>query len=175
MFKNHKLNLLVLITASFLLFTSCSIWHKVKQFVGLEKSNIESNFSLKEINSVILNGQSFKGVPYRIGGMDEKGMDCSGLLFKIYQLEGFEIPRLSKDQANFGLPVSLTDIHVGDWIFFRTNNSSVVNHAGIVTSTKGGFDVLFLHASTSKGVREDNLTNRYWSNALYKVIRPFKN
>lgn len=155
--------------------SSCSLWHKFKQFVGVEKSTIESNFSMKEIEQLIASGRKFTGVPYRAGGVDEKGMDCSGLLFRIYESEGYQIPRLSRDQSNFGLPVSLTDIQIGDWIFFRTNKSNVVNHAGIVTATKGGFDVQFLHASTSKGVREDNLTNKYWANSLYKVIRPFKN
>lgn len=154
---------------------SCTVWHKIKSFIGLEKSQIESNFSSIEIQHVIKKGLMFQGVPYRSGGMDEKGMDCSGLLFKIYSLEGFEIPRLAKDQSNFGLPVSLTDIQAGDWIFFRTNGSKEVNHAGLVTSSKGGFEVEFLHASTSKGVRIDKLTNKYWSNALFKIIRPFKN
>jgi cell wall-associated NlpC family hydrolase len=170
MFKNKK----VFIILCFLC-TSCSVLHKLKQFVGLNKTLIESNFKSQEIKAIIKQGYKFKGVPYRTGGMDETGMDCSGLLFKIYQLEGFEIPRLVKDQSNFGLPVSLSEIKAGDWIFFRTNNSLVVNHSGIVTTSNGGFNVVFLHASTSKGVREDNLNSNYWSKALYKVIRPFKN
>ncbi len=166
-----------LILFGFILFfmSSCTIWHKVKQFVGLEKTIIESNFSLNEIEAILRNGKKFLGVPYKTGGMDEKGMDCSGLLFKMYEIEGFEVPRLAKDQSNFGFPVSLNDIQVGDWIFFKTNNSIIVNHAGIVTSTKRGFNVQFLHASSSKGVREDNLSNKYWTNALYKIIRPYKN
>ncbi len=165
----------ILISIFSLALYSCSIWHKIKQFVGIEHAVIESNFSIKEIEKVIANGRKFTGVPYRAGGIDDKGMDCSGLLFRIYDMEGYQIPRLSRDQSNFGLPVSLTNIQIGDWIFFRTNNSLIVNHAGIVTATKGGFDVQFLHASTSKGVREDNLNNKYWANSLYKVIRPFKN
>ena len=168
----QKITLCILVLSC---LSSCSVWHKIKQFVGIEKSSIETNFSLKEIERVIATGRKFKGVPYKVGGVDEKGMDCSGLLFRMYELEGYQIPRLSRDQSNFGLPVSLTDIQIGDWIFFRINKSTVVNHAGIVTATKGGFDVQFLHASLSKGVREDNLNNKYWSNSLYKVVRPFKN
>lgn len=164
----------ILILFSYLL-NSCSVWHKVKQFVGLGKSGIEANYSVNEIDKLIKVGMRFQGVPYHAGGMDERGMDCSGLLFKIYQTEGYEIPRLSRDQSNFGLPVSLTDVQIGDWIFFRTNGSKEVNHAGLVTRANGGFEVEFLHASTSKGVRTDKLTNKYWSNALFKIIRPFKN
>ncbi len=173
MFKDKSRFILFLFV--FLFLSSCSIWHKIKQFVGIEKSMIESNFTANEINSIINNGLSFKGIPYRAGGMDEKGMDCSGLLFKIYQTNGFKIPRLAIDQSNFGLPVSLSEIQPGDWIFFRTNNSSIVNHAGIVTSSQGGFNIKFLHSSISKGVKEDLLSNPYWSKALHKVIRPFKN
>lgn len=170
----RKASYLFVIFCLFIL-SSCSVWHKLKQFVGLEKGVIETNYTINEINSLIKVGLGFQGVPYRVGGMDERGMDCSGLLFKIYQKGGYEIPRLSKDQSNFGLPVSLTDVQAGDWIFFRTNGSKEVNHAGLVTSSKGGFEVEFLHASTSKGVRIDLLTNKYWSNALFKIIRPFKN
>ncbi|RVU26759.1 NlpC/P60 family protein [Sandaracinomonas limnophila] len=155
--------------------SSCGIWHKVKQFVGLEKSEYIQNYSFREINSIIDRLKTFTGVPYKTGGIDENGMDCSGLLYTSYKLEGFEIPRLSKDQSNFGLPVSIDQITIGDWIFFKTNGSTIINHAGIVTKNKGGFDITFIHSSTSKGVREDNLTNKFWNKSFVKVIRPFKN
>jgi len=175
MFKYRKIGHIILLAIFCSLLTSCNIWHKLKQFVGIEKVHVFSNYTIQEIDLLLKTGNRFKGIPYRTGGMDERGMDCSGLLYKIYQVHGYQIPRLSIDQSNFGLPVSIANIQVGDWIFFRTNNSRIVNHSGIVTATKGGFDIQFLHSSTSKGVREDNLLTRYWSNALYKVIRPFKN
>ena len=166
---------IILFFVLLIILPSCTVWHQFKRFIGIEKSSIEANYSPNEIDRIIRKGLTFKGVPYKSGGIDERGLDCSGLLFLVYSTEGYEIPRLSKDQSNFGLPVSLNEIQVGDWIFFRTNNSKEVNHAGLVTNSKGGFDVEFLHASTSKGVRVDKLTNAYWSKALFKIIRPFKN
>ncbi|MHA8049966.1 C40 family peptidase [Aquirufa sp. ROCK-SH2] len=164
-----------LIVFVLLLLSSCQIWQNIKQSLGF-KSNITNSFySIHEIDQIVKNAQNYIGVPYRSGGIDEKGMDCSGLLFRIYSDQNFLIPRISNDQSNYGFPVSFDDVQKGDWIFFATGNSKNINHAGIVVDSKGGFDINFIHASTSKGVREDNLLNKFWSKAVIKVIRPFKN
>jgi cell wall-associated NlpC family hydrolase len=38
-----------------------------------------SYYSAKEIKAILKDAKKYKGVPYRTGGMDTKGMDCSGL------------------------------------------------------------------------------------------------
>jgi probable lipoprotein NlpC len=54
----------------------------------------------------------------------------------------------------------------GDLLFFATGRRrNQVTHAGIVTESKKG-DIRFIHASTSLGVTEDFLSNRYWSKAF---------
>lgn len=139
------------------------------------KGAFESNFTDKEISNLIDAAKDYKGVPYKIGGTDESGMDCSGLLFRVYADQNYMIPRPSYQQALFGLPVSIDAIKVGDWIFFKTNGSLNINHVGLVTNVLSTKDVRFIHASTSKGVREDNLFSKYWFNVFVKVIRPYKN
>jgi len=117
-------------------------------------------------------GFSYLGVPYRIGGTDKNGLDCSGLLFAMYESNSFQIPRTTSQQLEFGFPVSVNQIQRGDWVFF-SNQSGIINHVGIVSNIKKD-SILFLHASTSKGVREDELLKGYWYNSFVKVIRPFK-
>ena len=102
-------------------------------------------------------------------------MDCSGLLFRVYSDQNYIIPRVTTQQAEFGLPVSMDVIAQGDWLFFKTSGSENINHVGLVTKVQGPNEVLFIHSSTSKGVREDNLYNNYWFKAFQKVIRPYKN
>ncbi|CAM4326045.1 NlpC/P60 family protein [Cytophagaceae bacterium 50C-KIRBA] len=157
------------------LISSCSVWKKTIRFLGLSNVPIETNYSIREVDQLIQSGLSYRGIPYRTGGVDRKGMDCSGLLFRIYTDQHFQIPRLSKDQAQFGLPISIQEAQVGDWIFFATSQTKVINHSGIISQIKSANEVYFLHASTSKGVREDNLYTKYWLGSFVKIIRPFKN
>lgn len=164
------------VICSILILSSCSLWKKTIQFLGISrKEAIENNFSLREIDQIIQSGLTYRGIPYRTGGTDKKGMDCSGLLFRMYSDQNFQIPRLSKDQSQFGLPVSIQQAQVGDWIFFATSQKNIINHSGIISQIKSANEVYFLHASTSKGVREDNLYSSYWLKSFVKIIRPFKN
>ncbi|MFL0161680.1 C40 family peptidase [Aquirufa salirivi] len=166
---------IALLWVLFVLVSSCSVWKKTIRFLGLSKPQIEANYTLREVDQLIQSGLSYQGVPYRTGGIDRKGMDCSGLLFRMYADQQFQIPRLSKDQAQFGLPISIQEVQVGDWIFFATSQTKLINHSGIISRIKSANEVYFLHSSTSKGVREDNLYTKYWLGSFVKLIRPFKN
>lgn len=128
-----------------------------------------------EINSLNEYAKSFQGVAYKNGGVDRSGMDCSGLLFRIYADSKYLIPRLTHQQASYGIDQTLNSINVGDWVFFKTNRSSIINHVGLVTKVVRKNEVIFIHSSTSKGVREDNLFAKYWFDSFVKVIRPYKN
>jgi cell wall-associated NlpC family hydrolase len=111
------------------LFSSCQIWQNIKYrlFSNREKTQITS-FSSQEIDQILKSANGYRGTPYRTGGSDLKGMDCSGLIFRIYQDQGFLIPRIANEQANFGLPVPLDQLKKGDWIFFATGNTKIINH-----------------------------------------------
>jgi len=148
----------------------CRLFHR--SLHKFHVTNESAHFSNKEIDQLFKKGFSYLGVPYRVGGTDSNGLDCSGLLFAMYENSFFQIPRTTSQQLEFGLPVSIDQIQLGDWVFF-SNQSGVINHVGIVSNIKRD-SILFLHASTSKGVREDELMRGYWHNSFVKVIRPFK-
>lgn len=151
--------------------SSCQVLQRLKTSI----IPASSNFSSKEIEAVLQAGQRYLGVPYRNGGVDERGLDCSGLLFRMYADVNIVIPRPTYQQVSYGLYVPINRLEIGDWVFFRTNNATKVNHVGIITQIKNTNEVIFLHASTSKGVRYDNLFQKYWLNAHTTSIRPFKN
>jgi cell wall-associated NlpC family hydrolase len=86
------------------------------------------------------------GTPYRFGGSDASGFDCSGLAVYAYEKVGIAIPRTAAEQEHAARPVPLRDLLPGDLVFFRIR-SRHVNHVGIYVG--GG---RFIHAPRSDSV-----------------------
>ncbi len=78
---------------------------------------------------VVADAQRYLGVPYRWGGADPAtGLDCSGLVQRVYADLGISLPRVAADQARQGVPVpSLADARPGDLVTF----GSPAEHIGI--------------------------------------------
>jgi hypothetical protein len=79
---------------------------------------------------VVSEAKKYLGVPYVWGGTDPKaGLDCSGLVQLVYKNLGFDLPRVSGDQAQAGTEVSggLSAAQPGDVLAF----GSPVHHVGI--------------------------------------------
>lgn len=68
------------------------------------------------------------GTPYKWGGRDTMGIDCSALLQLSYQLYGQDIPRNSKEQMQLNKPIveSIKQLERGHVIFWN-------GHVGIMT------------------------------------------
>jgi soluble lytic murein transglycosylase-like protein len=80
-------------------------------------------------DAIVTDARRYLGVPYVWGGSDPtKGLDCSGLVQLVYKDMGYDLPRLSADQARAGTPVaSMADAQPGDLLAW--NNSSRNNGA----------------------------------------------
>ena len=99
--------------------------------------------------------------PYKWGGTDEKGIDCSAfmqlLLTEVYKIN---IPRTSVQQfltqqvEQFGSKNYLSE---GDLVFFKTIDNTVVSHVGLYLQNR-----MFVNSSSSKGVSIANLDAPYW-------------
>jgi len=77
---------------------------------------------------VVAEARKYLGVPYVWGGTSENGVDCSGLVQLAYGKLGYDLPRLSADQARSGTPVaSMAEAQPGDLIAW--DNSSRNNGA----------------------------------------------
>jgi cell wall-associated NlpC family hydrolase len=79
--------------------------------------------------AVVAEAKKYLGLPYVWGGTSiSKGVDCSGLVQSVYKSLGYNLPRLSADQARSGRPIaSMADAQPGDLIAW--NNSSRNNGA----------------------------------------------
>jgi hypothetical protein len=80
-------------------------------------------------NDVVAAASRYLGVQYRWGGTDpETGLDCSGFVQQVYEDLGIRVPRVSRDQARFGMPVpDLDSARPGDLVAF----GEPVDHIGI--------------------------------------------
>ncbi|MFN8345820.1 MAG: C40 family peptidase [Spirosomataceae bacterium] len=128
------------------------------------------------VRDIVRTARTYTGTPYRSGGNDRKGIDCSGLICNVYSEVGLKVPRISWQQAEFGTEIEeVKDIKAGDWIFYvpDAGKAGYVSHVGIVTEVRNINEVIFIHASSSKGVREDNLYSKYFKNRFVKAMRPF--
>ena len=107
------------------------------------------------------------GTPYLIGGQSRKGVDCSGFVQKTF-LDRFDIalPRMTKDQANYGHFINKGDIQTGDLVFFKTGRGPNGYHVGIYVK-----EDKFLHASTKGGVIYSSLNSPYWKNTYWQARR----
>jgi peptidoglycan DL-endopeptidase CwlO len=83
-------------------------------------------------SSVVADAQQYLGVPYRWGGTDPTtGLDCSGLVQRVYGDLGISLPRTSQEQVSVGTPVaSLAQAQPGDLVFFEPTSSGP-GHVGI--------------------------------------------
>jgi hypothetical protein len=82
--------------------------------------------------AVVADAQQYLGVPYQWGGTDPAtGLDCSGLVQRVYGDLGVSLPRTSEEQSTVGAPVAtIADAQPGDLVFFEPSTSGP-GHVGI--------------------------------------------
>ncbi|ABC77179.1 C40 family peptidase [Syntrophus aciditrophicus] len=109
---------------------------------------------------LIKTAHSFIGVPYLWGGTSrENGFDCSGLVMAVYQLNGLDLPRTSREQFEAGTPVDRDCLRKGDLVFFANGNGAPISHVGIYIG-----DGRFIHApATGKNIRVESLDRDYYA------------
>ncbi|HEY2431144.1 MAG TPA: C40 family peptidase [Vicinamibacterales bacterium] len=101
---------------------------------------------------------SLRGTPYRDGGTDPSGFDCSGFVQYVFAQHGVKVPRNVREQFRAGEEVGRGELQPGDLVFFTTVTPGA-SHVGIAL---GGDE--FVHAPSSTGeVRVERLNGTYWA------------
>jgi len=109
---------------------------------------------------------SLRGAPYRHGGIDPNGFDCSGFVKYVYEQHGVGMPREVRDQFRVGKTVDRAQLEPGDLVFFSTVAPGA-SHVGIVI---GGDQ--FVHAPSERGVvRVESLSQSYWASRFVGAKR----
>ena len=122
-------------------------------------------------DKVVESAMKFTGVKYRFGGINKKGMDCSGLVYVALQMNDIVFPRVSHQMANEGKRIRLADVQKGDLLFFKTRNKGRnINHVGLIVAIEDD-EIKFIHSTTSRGVIVSSLREGYWNAAFVKATR----
>jgi probable lipoprotein NlpC len=113
--------------------------------------------------------QGWIGVRYKYGGMNRRGVDCSGFVCLVYRdLNGMVLPHSSRKMHRLGRQLSISEARSGDLVFFRGGLFNTINHVGIYIS-----DNKFAHASSSNGVRFSSLDESYYKKRFAEIRRLF--
>lgn len=121
----------------------------------IEKKKLRSDQIL-----LLEEAMTWLGTPYRYGGQDYSGTDCSGLTMKVYHKAlGIKIPRNSAEQQKFCKSISKKSLTTGDLLFFCTGkDKNRVSHVGLYIG-----DGRFIHSSSSRGVIISHIDENYYA------------
>jgi probable lipoprotein NlpC len=157
-FNRSTKQFIILLTAAIIL-SSCHTKKAVLkgepgEVVKPQASIAEKYAALMEVDkSDIKNGRLYNfielwaGVPYKFGGMDKDGIDCSGLIQLLeQQVFGINIPRITYQQVAVIKRKYENELKEGDLVFFDFDGKPF-SHVGIYL--QNGYIV---HASSTKGV-----------------------
>lgn len=86
------------------------------------------------------------GDAYVMGGTGPNAWDCSGLVQAAFKQVGVDLPRVSEDQSMAGTEVSLSNLQVGDILYWGSKGSAY--HVGVYIGNGQYLDA----ANPSKGV-----------------------
>lgn len=169
----------ILIVGVLILFFHC---HSTKKTVKhgetkgkTEVSSAKSNNAVKNIAAIVGVSESeikgkklyefagdWYGVPYKYGGCDKKGTDCSCLTINLYkEVYKVTLPRTADEMMKHCNKLSSSKANEGDLVFFKIGTKTV-SHVGVLLKNNK-----FIHASTQKGVIINDINEPYYKKYFY--------
>ncbi len=121
-----------------------------------------SDYSIErsaDATGTISEAERWLGTPYRYGGNNSSGIDCSGFVCRVYESLGKKLPRTAAQQYEYTTQVPESQRQPGDLVFFRKGGR--IYHVGIYS---GGDEMI--HASSSRGVIRESLEKSHLENNI---------
>jgi len=91
--------------------------------------------------------KEYLGTPYKYGGTNKRGMDCSGLVYRVFyhRMGMTNVPRTAADQWRWKgaiRRVSLGSTKPGDLVFSDFDRNGRVDHVGIAVRRDGRLQMI---------------------------------
>ena len=130
---------------------------------------LQVNDRQQRINTVLSTAHSLLGTPYVWGGesLEEGGFDCSGFTQYVYKQVGYNLNRVSSDQARQGTTVSRQNLQPGDLVFYSFEGTSNINHVGLYL----GNNKMMHSPKAGDVVRIVDMSTSYWESRLVTAKR----
>ena len=156
--RRARLALLVLIGFSTAACATTGGTPRPRPFPGAPEPPVVAPPSPAPPTAIVSTAMMLRGTPYRNGGSDPSGFDCSGFVQWVFGQNGVRLPREVREQYEAGARIDRRDVKPGDLLFFETVSRGA-SHVGVAI---GGDE--FVHAPSSNGVvRVERFTGSYWS------------
>jgi probable lipoprotein NlpC len=131
-----------------------SLADKYAEIMGVDKNDIQNGRLYEFI-------ENWTGTPYKFGGLDKDGIDCSGFALLLeQQVYNINLPRVTSQQVQVIKRKYEEELKEGDLVFFDFDNKQF-SHVGVYL--QNGYVV---HASSTKGV----IVVKLHSNGLYQYF-----
>ncbi len=135
----------------FIVMPTLSVFAQEESRSGSSRDNLGKKTAEQAFN--------YLGVPYVYAGTGNYGIDCSGLIYRVYRDKGVEVPRTVHTLTYAGNRVS-GELQEGDLLFFNTLGGGP-SHVGIYVG-----DNRFIHAASDgpeTGVIVSSLEQKYYA------------
>ena len=170
--NSRLLQFLFLVALLGLLFASCRSSQKI---ISTKKDN-STNAELtekyatllgvpkKKLNNVVLLKflDEWYGVPYKYGGKDKLGVDCSAFSCRL-ENDVYKRKILGSAQGLYEQCISakISSLNQGDLVFFKIDTKKV-SHVGVYLMNNK-----FVHATSKKGVMINDLDENYYKKYFF--------
>jgi len=133
---------------------SNSVMTKYSGIIGVPEKNLNKK--------LIFFVDNWYGAPYKWGGGEKNGVDCSHLVCRVYRdVYGKKIAGTAVDLEKMSDRVKESRLKEGDLVFFKIE-SEKISHVGVYIANNR-----FVHASVKKGVIINSLEDKYYKKYFY--------
>ena len=142
-------------TQTLLYDAALTLPNKYANLLGVAPTDLTNALLLSQM-------EKWFGTQYCFGGSTDSCIDCSSFTQVILRdVFNVKIPRNSQQQFDASTKIEVENLKEGDLVFFNTVSASmIITHVGVYVCNNK-----FVHASTSKGVTINDLSEKYFAKA----------